>query len=99
MRVPLVMRQRATKRAGRNPSVAKRLKRANVATDDSATFEVLAREWHRLNKSRWTPVHADDTIHSLERDVFPEIGALPVREIAGASTPREGSTTSHNRFG
>jgi hypothetical protein len=90
---------KATKRAGRNPSVAKRLKRANVATDDSATFEVLAREWHRFNKSRWTPVHADDTIHSLERDVFPEIGALPVREIAGASTPREGSTTSHNRFG
>jgi integrase len=73
---------KATKRAGRNPSVAKRLARANVVTDDSATFEVLAQEWYRLNKSRWTPVHANDTIHSLERDVFPEIGALPIREIS-----------------
>ena len=72
---------KATKRAGRDPSVAKRLQRANVTTDDSSTFEVLAREWHALNKSRWTPVHADDTIHSLERDVFPEIGTLPAREI------------------
>ncbi|SDE11976.1 Phage integrase family protein [Bradyrhizobium brasilense] len=72
---------KATKRAGRDPSVAKRLKLANVSTDDCATFEVLAREWHALNKSRWTPVHASDTINSLERDVFPDIGPLPVREI------------------
>jgi integrase len=72
---------KATKRAGRDPAIAKRLARANVSTDDSATFEVLAREWYRLNKSRWTPVHAGDTIHSLERDVFPEIGPLPIREI------------------
>jgi hypothetical protein len=26
-------------------------------------------------------VHAEDVIHSLERDVFPAIGSLPVREI------------------
>lgn len=72
---------KATKRAGRDPALAKRLARANLSTDDSATFEVLARDWYRLNKSRWTPVHASDTIHSLERDVFPEIGPLPIREI------------------
>ena len=72
---------KTAQRAGRDPSVAKRLGRANVSKNDSATFEVLAREWHGLNKSRWTPVHADDVIHSLERDVFPEIGGLPVREI------------------
>jgi integrase len=31
--------------------------------------------------SKWTPVHAADVIHSLERDVFPEVGVLPVTEI------------------
>lgn len=41
----------------------------------------MAREWHGLNKSRWTPVHANDVIRSLERDVFPDLGSLPIREI------------------
>jgi hypothetical protein len=72
---------KTAKRAGRDPSVAKRLQRANVSTNDSATFEVLTRDWFRINKSKWTQVHASDTIHSLERDVFPEIGGLPVQEI------------------
>lgn len=31
----------------------------------------MAREWHALQISRWKPVHADDVITSLERDVFP----------------------------
>jgi integrase len=72
---------KAAQRNGRDPSLAKRLDRVKVSTGDSATFEVLAREWHCLNKSKWTKVHAEDVIHSLERDVFPEIGGLPVREI------------------
>jgi integrase len=72
---------KAAQRAGRDPSVAKRLEKVRVSADDSATFEVLAREWHKLNKSKWGPIHADDVLHSLERDAFPEIGPLPVREI------------------
>jgi hypothetical protein len=47
-------------RTGRDPSVAKRVDRAKVSADDSVTFESVAREWYNLNKSRWTPVHADD---------------------------------------
>jgi integrase len=70
-----------TKRAGRNPNVAKRLEKAKVSTADSVTLELLARDWYRINKSKWTPVHAGDVIHSLERDVFPEIGNLPAQEI------------------
>lgn len=72
---------KATLRGGRDPSVAKRLAKANVATGDEVTFEAVAREWHSLNKSRWTPVHANDVIRSLERDVFPDLGSLPIREI------------------
>jgi Arm DNA-binding domain len=72
---------KTAQRAGRDPSLAKRLKRAKVSANDSDTFEALAREWHGINKSRWTKVHAEDVMHSLKRDVFPEIGSLPVREI------------------
>jgi integrase len=72
---------KTAQRNGRDPSVAKRLERAKVAEDDSATFKALAELWHTKNKSRWATVHASDVLNSLQRDVFPEIGALPIREI------------------
>jgi integrase len=72
---------KAAQRVGRDPSVAKRLQRAKVWASDSSTFEAIAREWHELNKSKWTKKHVSDVLISLEQDVFPEIGALPIREI------------------
>ncbi|MET4041846.1 integrase [Bradyrhizobium sp. RT6a] len=72
---------KATLRTGRDPSVVRKLEKANLAFSDQATFESIAREWHTLNKMRWTPVHAGDVLRSLERDVFPDLGALPIREI------------------
>jgi integrase len=68
-------------REGRDPNITKRLERAKVSASDATTFEAIAREWHGKNKSKWTPIHAADVIHSLERDVFPEVGVLPVTEI------------------
>jgi len=72
---------KTAQREGRDPSVAKRIKRAKVAGSDSATFEAIAREWYDLNKSRWSLIHSSDVIGSLERFVFPVLGALPVTEI------------------
>lgn len=40
------------------------------------SFEQLARAWYRHNLTSWSPAHAADAIASLERDVFPELGAL-----------------------
>lgn len=45
------------------------------------TFEVLAREWHAKEQPRWKPVHARDVIESLERDIFVDLGSLPVMSI------------------
>ena len=44
-------------------------------------FEAVARDWFELQHARWTPVHADDVITSLERDVFPTLGALAIISI------------------
>jgi hypothetical protein len=42
-------------REGGDPSVAKRVERAKVSADDSVTFELVAREWHRLTAPHiWT---------------------------------------------
>lgn len=45
------------------------------------TFEAAARMWFEQQRGLWTPVHADDVITSLERDVFPSLGSLPLVKI------------------
>lgn len=68
-------------RDGQDPSVEKR-RRAATSRDAAAfTFENVARRWHDLQSGRWAPVHADDVIRSLERDVFPDLGGLPITAI------------------
>jgi integrase len=47
----------------------------------AATFEAAARAWHQLQLARWSQVHAGDVLASLERDVFPAIGAKRLEEI------------------
>lgn len=48
----------------------------------TATFEQCARSWHQLHTPHWSTAHAGDVIASLERDVFPAIGAMPIAEIS-----------------
>jgi integrase len=45
------------------------------------TFEQAARTWFALQSPRWVPVHAEDVITSLERDVFPSLGSEPLVAI------------------
>jgi integrase len=71
-------RQLAT---GINPGHARKEQKEKARASEADTFEVIAREWYALQKSTWVPRHAEDVIHSLERDVFPDIGHVPIREI------------------
>ncbi|KKI18246.1 tyrosine-type recombinase/integrase [Sphingomonas sp. Ag1] len=48
------------------------------------TFEAAARAWHAVQAEGWTAVHAADVLVSLERDVFPAIGAEQLDAIAPA---------------
>ena len=68
-------------RDGKDPSVeAKRaLLAARLAAAD--TFELLAREWHAKQMRRWKAVHSNDVIQSLERDIFQDLGPMPVTSI------------------
>lgn len=66
---------------GRDPVVAKKLRIEANLEASRRTFERVAREWHETVKSQWARVHAADVIRSLERDIFPAIGALPIREL------------------
>jgi integrase len=67
-------------RQGVNPAGARQrtIEAAAAANTDDGTFEQLARAWHAEQLGGWSTVHAADVIESLERDVFPTIGALQI---------------------
>lgn len=44
-------------------------------------FDEVARQWHAHMRPRWTEVHAGDVLRTLERDVFPAIGAMPIAAV------------------
>ena len=60
-------------------AVRKAQKQAN--TEATETFEIIAREWHERFKSNWTTEYASKIMTRLEGDVFPYIGAKPIKEI------------------
>lgn len=72
---------KTTLREGRDPSIQKKLRKLAHVTSTANTFEAIAREWYELNKGQWVDRHADDVITSLEREVFPVLGNIPVADI------------------
>lgn len=52
-------------------------------TNDSLTFEVVARRWHaeRIKAGKWEPKHATKIIKSFENDIFPMIGHKPIIDV------------------
>jgi len=73
---------KAALREGRDPSSERKRRRLDGAREAEQTFESIAREWFALQRGSWTATHAGDVIGSLERDVFPAIGAVPIKEIS-----------------
>ncbi len=68
-------------RERRDPRHTAKRAKLVAGSDGQKTFGETAREWHGLQINRWKPVHADDVIKSLERDIFPDLGAMPMDEI------------------
>lgn len=64
-----------------DPSQAKQTARRFAENKADNTFETLAREWHENFKHKWTKRHANTVIRRMERDVFPEIGSMPITDI------------------
>lgn len=72
---------RAHLEKGRDPAVVKKLRIAANIEASRLTFERVAREWHEIFKPQWAAIHADDVLRSLDRDVFPAIGSLPISQL------------------
>ena len=66
---------------GTDPSEAKKVQKAIKLENAANTFEKIAREWHTNRLETWQPRTAEDIIYRLEKDIFSEIGALPINAI------------------
>lgn len=70
-------------RQGIDPVKARFVDRATKVAAGEDTFEAVAREWLG-DRKKWSAVHRKKSVRALERDVFPYIGRLPVRDITPA---------------
>jgi integrase len=66
-------------RQGRDPAAERMTRR--LLTGLERSFEAVARDWHSRMSPSWTLRHAGNVIRSLERDVFPTLGKLHIREV------------------
>lgn len=67
---------------GLDPGHEKKVEKATKAENAENSFEVVAREWFDKYSPTWAESHSERIISRLERDVFPWVGARPIREIS-----------------
>lgn len=66
---------------GIDPSVVKQERKRLAILNAENTFEAIAREWHEHRFTSWSPRHAQDILHRLELDIFPELGTRPISDL------------------
>jgi integrase len=66
---------------GGDPAVDREVARAEAAVAADRTVEVVVREWHAANLSRWKGPYAEAMLARFELHVFPAIGQLPIAKV------------------
>lgn len=72
--------QRKTEKAARQHQQEAR-RRAAAGEPQEGTFEAVAREWLKVQSSKWASTYGDKIIARFKADVFPYIGMRPVAEL------------------
>lgn len=66
---------------GIDPRQAKRGNETEADGSGGVDFETMAVRWWNIQKDRWVDRHAQDVLHTLQRDVFPAIGKVAMSEL------------------
>lgn len=64
-----------------DPGLTKKQRKEIKSTQQSNTFENIARLWWVTYKDAWTERHAHDVINSLEKKIFPYFGDVVIHNI------------------
>lgn len=78
------VRLRALVRQGQHPITERRAHIALQQAEGASTFETLAREWLAKMKPHWSAGHYAQVENALASEVFPSIGALPIRQVTAS---------------
>jgi integrase len=70
-------------RANIDPAVDQKKRRFSAEASAAHTFEKVARGWLETQAARWSPIHRKKSARAFERDVFPDLGGLPIAEVDG----------------
>jgi integrase len=68
-------------RASNDPGLEKKISKLQRHADNNNSFEHIARDWIELKSKTWVPLHTERVTRSLELDVFPYIGSIPISQI------------------
>ena len=74
-------RARLERRTGIDPVQRRRLDKLAKRTVAGTTFDAIARELHAVKRNGWSEQYASRWIERMEKDLFPWIGGLPIKEI------------------
>ncbi|MFZ3117095.1 MAG: integrase arm-type DNA-binding domain-containing protein [Variovorax sp.] len=72
---------RQLKRTGVDPAKQRQIQKLTGRSTTDNSFEGVAREFHKVKKSSWSPRYGERWLSLMERDAFPWIGRLPMRDI------------------
>lgn len=64
-----------------NPNRQKKEAQRIALFDADNTFKAVAEDWHRTNKKKWVPEHADRIWRRLELYALPDIGNVPITQV------------------
>ncbi len=69
---------------GTNPTHAKETERLRRMGEAANTFKAVADEWIDQNRGHWSATYLKQVETFMAKDVFPEIGAMPIRMVTAA---------------
>jgi integrase len=72
---------RAQVKAGQHPRVARAAQALTKAASNAETFDAVAAEYIKKRGGTWSDQHRKRIERFLERDISPDIGALPMRSV------------------
>lgn len=77
-------RARAWLREGKDPTVERKAEKARGAAGQADTFAAIAEEWMAKASPTWSEAHRNAQRSRLDRELLPELGAIPIRDVKPA---------------
>lgn len=62
-------------------AIERKQRQTTVADEWLSLFEPIARAWHAVRTPTWSPRYAAKALASMEKDILPRLGKIPIGSI------------------